>query len=143
MTRFTPPPAPSVTRRVLLVDDEPHIGLLLTPQLVALGYRVGLARNLGEARLALSDPSARPDVVLLDLHLPDGSGVDLLRELRGRSDTKALPVIVVTAEGEDDVLKQARALDAQIQTKPFSPKKLLARLEAALGRRAPTGGDPA
>ncbi len=68
-----------MARRLLVVDDEPHIGLLLRPRLEAVGFDVTLARTLADARAALA--AALPDALLLDLHLPDGSGVDLLRAL--------------------------------------------------------------
>jgi len=110
------------------VDDEPHIGLLLRPHLEQLGYRVSLAQNLALARTALGDQAAPVDGMLLDLHLPDGSGLDFLRELRATAAGRALPVIVLTAEGEDRVLTAARALGADLITKPFSPSKLTARI---------------
>lgn len=133
----TPPPAPA-PRRLLVVDDEPHIGLLLRPHLEHLGYRVSLARTLAEARGALADRSAAPDGVILDLHLPDGSGLELLRELRAVPGTRALPVLVLTAEGEDRVLGEAQRLGASLLTKPFSPIKLTARIAAMLGDARPS-----
>lgn len=122
-----------VRRHLLVVDDEPHIGLLLRPHLERLGYRVSLARTLAEARGALGDRAVRLDAMLLDLHLPDGSGLDLLRELRAAATTRAFPVIVLTAEGEDRILGEAEELGAGLLTKPFSPSKLTARIAALLG----------
>ena len=124
---MAPPPVP---RHLLVVDDEPHIGLLLRPHLEELGYRVSLARNLAEARAALAAPC---DGLLLDLHLPDGSGLDFLRELRSTQTRRTLPVMVLTAEGSEGVLAAAKSLDAALLTKPFSPKKLTARIAAMLG----------
>jgi DNA-binding response OmpR family regulator len=120
-------------RHLLVVDDEPHIGLLLRPHLERLGYRVSLAKTLAEARAVLTDRAAPLDALLLDLHLPDGSGLDLLRELRGGAATRTLPVIVLTAEGEDRVLSEAEDLGASLLTKPFSPSKLTARIVGMLG----------
>jgi DNA-binding response OmpR family regulator len=120
-------------RHLLVVDDEPHIGLLLRPHLERHGYRVSLARTLADARGALSDATAPLDAMLLDLHLPDGSGLDLLRELRARAQTRQFPVIVLTAEGEERILEEAEALGAGLLTKPFSPSKLTARIAALLG----------
>jgi two-component system, OmpR family, catabolic regulation response regulator CreB len=122
-----------VRRHLLVVDDEPHIGLLLRPHLERLGYQVSLARTLAEARGALGDRAVRLDAMLLDLHLPDGSGLDLLRELRAAATTRAFPVIVLTAEGEDRILGEAEELGAGLLTKPFSPSKLTARIAALLG----------
>jgi DNA-binding response OmpR family regulator len=127
-------------RHLLLVDDEPHIGLLLRPHLERLGYRVSLARTLAHARATLVDAGTPVDALLLDLHLPDGYGLDLLRELRGTAATRELPVMVLTAEGEDRVLGEAEGLGAALLTKPFSPKKLTERIAGMLGEE-PKGPD--
>ena len=124
-------------RHLLVVDDEPHIGLLLRPHLEHVGYRVSLARTLGQARGVLADPRTPVDALLLDLHLPDGSGLDLLRDLRGAAATRSLPVIVLTAEGEDRVLDEAEQLGSALLTKPFSPTKLVARIATLLGNSPP------
>ena len=126
-----------VRRHLLVVDDEPHIGLLLRPHLERLGYAVSLARTLAEARCALQGGAPPLDAMLLDLHLPDGSGLDLLRELRAAAATRAFPVIVLTAEGEDRILGEAEGLGAGLLTKPFSPSKLTARIAAMLGDQPP------
>jgi DNA-binding response OmpR family regulator len=114
-----------------VVDDEPHIGLVLRPFLEQLGYRVTFARSLADARAALG--TAPPDGLLLDLHLPDGSGLDFLRDLRAAGDTAGLPVLVLTAEGEERVLREARRLGAALVTKPFSPTKLSQRVATMFG----------
>lgn len=119
-----------------MVDDEPHIGLVLRPFLERLGYRVSLARTLDEARQALRATPAT-DGLLLDLHLPDGSGLDLLRELRTQGGTQRLPVLVLTAEGEDRILREARRLGAALVTKPFSPTKLSQRIGMMFGDAQP------
>jgi len=118
-------------RHLLVVDDEPHIGLVLRPYLEQLGYRVSFARSLAEARAAVS--GAPPDGMLLDLHLPDGSGLDFLRDLRAKSATARLPILVLTAEGEERVLREARRLGAALVTKPFSPTKLSQRIATMFG----------
>ena len=123
---------PSRVRRLLVVDDEPHIGLLLRLQLESRGSELLLARSLFEARGVLADPD-RPDGMLLDLHLPDGSGVDLLREVRERPATATMPVLVLTAEGEERVLAEVRRLGAATITKPFSPSKLTTQVAALMG----------
>jgi DNA-binding response OmpR family regulator len=114
-----------------VVDDEPHIGLVLRPYLEQLGYRVSFARSLAEARAAIR--AARPDGMLLDLHLPDGSGLDFLRDLRAQDGTARLPILVLTAEGEERVLREARRLGAALVTKPFSPTKLSQRIATMFG----------
>src|SRR6185312_665884 len=103
-------------RHLLVVDDEPHIGLVLRPYLEQLGYRVSFARSLTDARAVVR--AVTLDGMLLDLHLPDGSGLDFLRELRGAKDTARLPILVLTAEGEERVLREARRLGAALVTKP-------------------------
>jgi two-component system phosphate regulon response regulator PhoB len=97
---------------------------------------VSFARTLADARTALR--TAPPtDGVLLDLHLPDGSGLDFLRDLRGQGGTARLPVLVLTAEGEDRVLREARRLGAALVTKPFSPTKLSQRIAMMFGDPPP------
>jgi DNA-binding response OmpR family regulator len=110
------------------VDDEPHIGLLLRPHLEHLGYRVTLAHTLALGRAALADPAVAVDGLLLDLHLPDGSGLDFLRELRATPAGRTIPVIVLTADGEERIVTTVRGLGAELLTKPFSPSKLTARI---------------
>ena len=125
------------SRHILVVDDEPHIGLLLRPHFEQLGYRVSVARTVAAARAALAPPSAAVDMMLLDLHLPDGSGLDFLRQVRTTPEHRSLPVLVLTGEGEERVLNAVRRLDAALLTKPFSPTKLVARIGTLLGDADP------
>lgn len=129
---MAPPPPP---HRVLLVDDEPHIGLLVRPLLAEIGVDLRLARSIAEARAALNDPTP-PDALLLDLHLPDGSGLDLLRAVRASPATARLPVLVLTAEGDERVHTEVERAGAAVETKPFSPTKLVRRLARLLGTEA-------
>jgi two-component system catabolic regulation response regulator CreB len=115
---------------VLLVDDEPHVPLLVRPLLEQLGITVQTARSLAEARRVLAQ--RRPDGVLLDLHLPDGSGLDLLRELRAAPETRTLPIVVITGEGDDRVLDEVERMGGLVLAKPFSPTKLGQRVLSAL-----------
>ena len=126
-------------RHLLVVDDEPHIGLVLRPFLEQLGYSVSIAKTLDEARSALK--AKPPDGLLLDLHLPDGSGLDFLRDLRNQGRTSRLPVLVLTAEGEDRILREARRLGAALVTKPFSPTKLTQRIAQMFGDHQPDAPD--
>ena len=137
MTR-APAPRPSRPRHLLVVDDEPHIGLLLRPELESRGFQVSLARSLTDAKASLTGV----DALLLDLHLPDGSGMEFLRELRGRPATRDLPVLVLTGEGGDRVIEEARRLGAGLLTKPFSPTKLAARLTTLVGELGAAGDAP-
>jgi two-component system catabolic regulation response regulator CreB len=109
--------------------------VLLRLQLERHGYALTLARTLKEAREVLARSSSPVDALLLDLHLPDGSGLDLLAELRDAPATRDLPVLVLTAEGDEEVLRQTRALAADVLTKPFSPSKLTVRIRDLLEER--------
>ena len=127
-----------MTLRVLVVEDDREIRSYLQSALAVEGCDVVTAVSLSEAGAILRhDP---PDLVLLDLGLPDGDGVDLVRELRRRSN---LPVIVVSAR--DQEAQKIRLLDAGADdylTKPFSIGELLARLRVALRHRG-TALEPA
>jgi two-component system KDP operon response regulator KdpE len=126
-----------MSTRVLVVDDEPQIRRALAINLRARGYEVELAED---GRIAL-DVAARthPDVVVLDLGLPELDGVEVIKGLRGWS---RIPIIVLSvrdAEGD-----KVAALDAGADdyvTKPFGMDELLARLRAALRRAAPAEED--
>jgi two-component system KDP operon response regulator KdpE len=122
-------------QRVLVVDDEPQIVRGLKVILRDAGYEVGIAENKEEALAALS--VRPPDAMVLDLLLPDGSGVEVCREVRAWSQ---LPILVLSAIGDER--EKVRALDAGADdyvTKPFNPEELLARLRALLRR----GGEEA
>ena len=108
---------------LLVIDDEPHVSLVIQHACRTSGYRVSTARTLQEGRdFIAADPEI--DVLLLDVSLPDGSGLDYLAELRTSEGSRDLPVIVLTGAGHDNVLEQADALNALVVTKPFSPTKL-------------------
>jgi two-component system, OmpR family, KDP operon response regulator KdpE len=122
---------------VLVVDDEPHIVRGLKVILRKAGYQVEAAETKQEALDALS--VRPPDAMVLDLVLPDGSGVDVCADARRWTD---LPIIVLSAVGDEG--EKVRALDAGADdyvTKPFGVDELLARLRAALRRRG-NGADP-
>ncbi|PYP12616.1 MAG: hypothetical protein DMD54_18170, partial [Gemmatimonadetes bacterium] len=88
-----------------------------------------------------ANPPPATDGLLLDLHLPDGSGLDFLRDLRQQGRTARLPVVVLTAEGEDRILREARRLGAALVTKPFSPTKLTQRIAQMFGDHQPDAPD--
>lgn len=123
--------------RLLVVDDEPQIIRSLRVILGGSGYVVETATTKEDALDAIS--VRPPDAVLLDLILPDGSGVDVCTEVRGWSD---LPIIVLSAVGDER--EKVRALDAgadDFVTKPFGSEELLARLRAVLRRTRDAGGE--
>jgi two-component system KDP operon response regulator KdpE len=121
--------------RVLVVDDEPQILRALRTSLRGAGYEVETADT---ADGALAEAAMRPpDAVILDLVLPDGTGIDVCRELRTWSHA---PVIVLSAVGEER--EKVAALDAGADdyvTKPVGIDELLARLRAVLRRTTPSG----
>ena len=118
--------------RVLLVDDEPAIQRSVAPLLRSRGYEVDVAATGGDALNAFRNRV--PDVVLLDLGLPDIEGTEICRRLRAES---PVPIIVLSArEAEAD---KVNALDLGADdyvTKPFGPEELLARIRVALRRAA-------
>jgi two-component system KDP operon response regulator KdpE len=126
--------------RVLVVDDEPQIVRALVINLRAREYEVDAAHD-GATALRIA-AARRPDVVVLDLGLPDMDGVEVIRGLRGWT---RVPVIVLSARQTSD--EKVEALDAGADdyvTKPFGMDELLARLRAAVRRVAPSGpGDDA
>jgi two-component system KDP operon response regulator KdpE len=129
----------SESPRVLVVDDEPQIVRGLRVVLRNAGFEVDSAGTKEEALDALSHRP--PDAVLLDLVLPDGSGVDVCKQVREWSH---VPIVVVSAVGDER--EKVRALDAGADdyvTKPFGSQELAARLRAVLRRVSDTGSEPA
>jgi two-component system KDP operon response regulator KdpE len=124
--------------RVLVCDDEPHIVRALKIVMREAGFDALPAETAAEALHVAS--LQRPDAAILDLVLPDGDGVDVCRALREWSD---MPILVLSAVGDED--HKVRALEAGADdyvTKPFSPRELVARLQAVLRRAAPQPGEP-
>ncbi len=121
---------------ILIVDDEREIRELLRYNLERQGYQVLTAQD-GEEGLARIF-ATHPDLVLLDLLLPGLNGLEVLRELRQEPSTRELPVLLLTARGAemDKLLGFERGADDYI-TKPFSPREVIARIEAVLRRALP------
>ena len=121
---------------ILVVEDEPAIQDLIQINLEMGGYRVLTHDSAEDAMKHIQHEL--PDLALLDWMLPGMSGVDLARRLRGDSRTKSLPIILLTAKGEEeDKLKGLETGADDYITKPFSVKELEARIKAVLRRRAP------
>ena len=116
--------------RILVVDDEPNILGTLAPLLRTRGYEVFTARTANAARDAIARD--QPDLIVLDLGLPDADGVDLCREIR---EAHSVPIVVLSARGAES--DKVRALDVGADdyvTKPFGAEELTARIRAALRR---------
>ena len=132
-----------MSARVLVVEDEEAISQLLAYNLQKEGFGVAVAADGDEALLAVEEN--RPDLVLLDWMLPSVSGIELCRQIRTRTATRDIPVIMLTARGEEE--DRVRGLDVGADdyvTKPFSMSELVARMRAVLRRTAPAvAGDVA
>jgi two-component system, OmpR family, alkaline phosphatase synthesis response regulator PhoP len=118
---------------VLVADDEPHIGRIIKMKLEQGPFAVTLAYDGQEALDALG---AAPDValVLLDVMMPKLSGLDVLQRIRADTAHAALPCIILTAAGQEQHFRRAMSLGASdFFTKPFSPKKLYARVAQLTG----------
>ncbi|MDO8319464.1 phosphate regulon transcriptional regulator PhoB [Rhodoferax sp.] len=121
---------------VLIVEDEPAIAELISVNLRHNGFRPVWAMDSATAQAELD--AVLPDVILLDWMLPGESGLTLARRWRSHPRTKAVPIIMLTARGDE--VDRVAGLDAGADdyiAKPFSTKELLARIRAVLRRRAP------
>lgn len=126
--------------KILIVEDETAIRELVAFVCEADGMTAVKAADLAQARAALA--SGRPDLMLLDVMLPDGSGFDLLRAVKQSSDLRDLPVIMLTARGDE--ADRVAGLDGGADdyvVKPFLPRELTARIRAVL-RRSVSGAQP-
>jgi len=122
--------------RILIVEDEEPLVLLLRYNLQAEGYVVDSAGNGEEAELKLAEEV--PDLVVLDWMIPNVSGIELCRRLRANPETAKLPIIMLTARGEESERVRGLATGADDYiVKPFSVPELVARIGALLRRAAP------
>jgi len=125
-----------VGARILIVEDEEPLTLLLRYNLEAEGYEVDIAARGDDAEIKLKQ-SPR-DLVLLDWMLPGLSGIELCRRVRARTDTERMPIIMLTARGEESERVRGLAIGADDYiVKPFSVPELLARIRALLRRAKP------
>ncbi len=119
--------------RILVIEDEAAIREMLGYALMKEGYIFEEAATTEDARLVIE--RRKPDLILMDWMLPGVSGVDYARRLRSNMETKDIPIIMLTAKGEET--DKVRALDIGTDdyiTKPFSTKELLARIRAVIRR---------
>ncbi len=129
--------------RILVVDDEADILELVRYNLTKEGYHVDCVASGEEAVSKVWDDV--PDLIVLDLMLPGLNGLDVCKQLKGNSSTMSVPIIMLTAKGEDVDIVTGLELGADDYiTKPFSPRVLIARLRTVLRRRRsvePTQGE--
>jgi two-component system phosphate regulon response regulator PhoB len=127
---------------ILIVEDEPAIQELLAANLVRAGHHVLRAGDAESAQKLVRD--TLPDLILLDWMLPGMSGLDFARWLRAGERTRTVPLIMLTARGQE--LDKVAGLEAGADdyiTKPFSPRELVARIKAVLRRRTPQATEDA
>jgi DNA-binding response OmpR family regulator len=130
----------STSARVLVIDDDQRLSAMVRDYLQAHGLAVFCAPDLAQGRALLA--REHYDVLVLDLMLPDGDGLDLTRELRAAGRLKSLPLLMLTARGEpmDRIVGLEIGADDYLP-KPFEPRELLARLRALLRRTQPQTDD--
>jgi two-component system phosphate regulon response regulator PhoB len=122
--------------RILIVEDEQALNLLLRYNLESEGYEVEIVARGDDAELRIAETS--PDLVILDWMLPGVSGIEICRRLRARAETKQLPILMLTARGEES--ERVRGLGTGADdyvVKPFSLPELIARVHALLRRARP------
>ena len=128
------------SRQILIVEDERPIREMVAFGLRRAGFDVAEAEDTREARARIAD--RRPDLVLIDWMLPDMSGLELTRALKKDKDTREVPVIILTARAEEqDKVSGLEGGADDYLTKPFSPRELLARINAVLRRSATSAPD--
>lgn len=129
--------------RVLVVEDEEAISELLSYNLGKEGFDVTLVDDGDDALVTVEEET--PDIILLDWMLPNVSGVEIARQLRARAQTRAIPIIMLTARGEEEDRVRGLEIGADDYiTKPFSMGELIARMRAVLRRAQPAvAGDVA
>jgi two-component system phosphate regulon response regulator PhoB len=125
---------------ILIVEDEAALVAMLRYNLEREGFRVAEASDGEEALLSVAEN--KPDLILLDWMLPHLSGIDFCRQLRRGAGTRDIPIIIVTARGEEsDKIRGLNTGADDYVTKPFSPQELVARVRAVLRRSRPALGD--
>jgi len=125
---------------ILIVEDESGIREMIAMGLMRSGFDVRHAESAEDADAAIR--LNRPDLMLLDWMLPGQSGLDLARRLKREPSTRDMPIIMLTARGEEE--DKVRGLDTGADdyiTKPFSPREMIARIKAVLRRAQPTSAD--
>jgi two-component system phosphate regulon response regulator PhoB len=125
-----------MSANILVIEDEPAIQELLALNLTQAGHNPIRALSVEQAQLLMRE--MQPDLIILDWMLPGMSGIDFARRLKSDEYTKTIPIIMLTARGEE--ADKVRGLDVGADdyvTKPFSPRELTARIKAVLRRRAP------
>ncbi len=132
----TPDPNRPVPRKVLIVDDEPHMLRLTELSIKKGGFAIVTGRN-GREALALA-ASEKPDLIVMDVTMPELDGLSALKQLKSSPATASIPVVMLTVRGHVLTRQQAEEAGAAVfLTKPFSPTQLLSEARRLLGETAP------
>ncbi len=124
-----------MTRRILIVDDEPNIVISLEYLMKRDGHEVAIAPD-GEAALEAARATPPPDLVILDVMLPKLNGFDVCRRFRADPRLAGLKILMLTAKGRESEIARGLDLGADdYMTKPFSTRELVARVRELLGER--------
>ena len=129
-----------MAKRILVVEDEAPIREMLCFVLEQKGYETVEAEDYADGLAKVREPY--PELIVLDWMMPGGSGIQFLKQLKQDEMTRQIPVVMLTARGEEE--DKVRGLEAgadDYSTKPFSPKELTARLHAVMRRVSPTSVD--
>jgi len=122
-----------VSKKILIADDEPNIVAALEFLLQRSGYEVHVARN-GDEALKLVE-ATHPDLVLLDVMMPQKSGYEVCMRIRERADWRHIKIIMLSAKGRDAEVSKGLSMGADIYvTKPFSTRELMDRIRDLLGQ---------
>jgi len=126
-----------MSHKVLVIEDEPDIRKTLEYNLLREGFEVSGCGSIKEAKKLIEDPKF--SIILLDLMLPDGSGLDLCKEIKSDRATKDIPIVILTAKDDevDKVVGFELGADDYV-TKPFSVRELILRVKAILKRNSKT-----
>lgn len=127
-------------KSVLIVEDESAIRQMIAFSLKRVGFEVSEAADCAAAHIAIANRI--PDLIVLDWMLPDVSGIEFARALKRQEGTREIPVIMVTARGDED--DKVRGLESGVDdyiTKPFSSRELIARINAVMRRASPEGDE--
>jgi len=127
-----------VSKKILIADDEPNIVAALEFLLQRSGYEVHVARN-GDEALKLVE-ATHPDLVLLDVMMPQKSGYEVCMRIRERADWRHIKIIMLSAKGRDAEVSKGLSMGADIYvTKPFSTRELMHKIRDLLGQSTAAG----
>ena len=121
-------------KKILIVDDQPHIVRILNDTLKKVGYETDFAVN-GEIGVQKAS-DFRPDLIFMDIMMPVKTGFEATREIRENPELEKVPIVFLTAKGQQADREQARELGAtDFVTKPFSPRAIITLVEGILGKQ--------